>query len=93
MPLDAQGFFVFIRAVQMLLSENKGVIVVGVAGPSGSGKTIFSEKVSAFLQGTGHVSSAVKFPLAKLSSLGSHRHNCLVHGHVQRCQPHYRQQL
>jgi hypothetical protein len=47
-PLAAhhpQGFYVFIRALQLLKSHNDGVVVVGLAGASGSGKTAFSEKV------------------------------------------------
>lgn len=44
-----KGFYVFIRAVQLLVNKNKGVVLVGLAGPSGSGKSVFSEKVSAFI--------------------------------------------
>lgn len=45
-PSPLQGFYVFIRALQLMKSHNEGVIVVGLAGASGSGKTAFSEKVS-----------------------------------------------
>ncbi len=45
-PSFLQGFYVFIRALQLMKSHNEGVIVVGLAGASGSGKTAFSEKVS-----------------------------------------------
>lgn len=46
-----KGFFLFIRAIQMLLQKNEGVVLVGLAGPSGAGKTVFSEKVSSFMPG------------------------------------------
>ncbi|GMH38094.1 hypothetical protein BSKO_05978 [Bryopsis sp. KO-2023] len=51
-----KGFFVFIRAVQLLMSQNEGTIVVGLAGPSGSGKTAFSKKVKSFMQGVAVIS-------------------------------------
>jgi hypothetical protein len=41
----AQGFYVFIRALQLLRAHNQGVVLVGLGGASGSGKTAFSEKV------------------------------------------------
>lgn len=44
-----KGFYVFMRAVQLLTSHAEGTIVVGVAGPSGSGKTAFCDKVIAFM--------------------------------------------
>lgn len=40
-----QGFYVFIRALQLLRSNNQGVVLVGLGGASGSGKTAFSAKV------------------------------------------------
>ncbi|TVU28190.1 hypothetical protein EJB05_19699 [Eragrostis curvula] len=40
-----KGFFVVIRACQLLAQHNEGIIFVGVAGPSGAGKTVFTEKV------------------------------------------------
>lgn len=40
-----KGFYVFIRALQLLKSHNDGCIIVGIAGPSGSGKTAFTEQV------------------------------------------------
>jgi hypothetical protein len=46
-PAQPQGFYVFVRALQLLKSHNDGVVVVGLAGASGSGKTAFSEKVGA----------------------------------------------
>ena len=46
-----QGFYMFVRAVQLLTQRNDGIIVVGLAGPSGSGKTAFSEKVLSFIPG------------------------------------------
>lgn len=49
--LVPQGFYVFIRALQILKSHNEGVVVVGLAGASGSGKTAFSEKVKSFMPG------------------------------------------
>ncbi|GJM86590.1 hypothetical protein PR202_ga02461 [Eleusine coracana subsp. coracana] len=45
-PLSFEkGFFVVIRACQLLAQHNDGIIFVGVAGPSGAGKTVFTEKV------------------------------------------------
>lgn len=46
-----KGIYVFIRAVQLLTTQNKDTVVVGLAGPSGSGKTAFSEKIKNFLPG------------------------------------------
>ncbi|GJP31767.1 hypothetical protein CLOM_g8874 [Closterium sp. NIES-68] len=44
-----KGFFLFIRAVQLLTQNNPGVILVGLAGPSGAGKTAFTCKVAGFM--------------------------------------------
>ncbi|EEF50685.1 uridine cytidine kinase I, putative [Ricinus communis] len=44
-----KGFFVVIRACQLLSQKNDGIILVGVAGPSGAGKTVFTEKVFNFM--------------------------------------------
>ncbi|KAJ1691425.1 hypothetical protein LUZ63_015580 [Rhynchospora breviuscula] len=44
-----KGFFVMIRACQLLGQKNDGIILVGVAGPSGAGKTVFTEKVVNFM--------------------------------------------
>ncbi|KAK9800247.1 hypothetical protein WJX73_005883 [Symbiochloris irregularis] len=46
-----KGFYVFIRAIQLLTSRNTGTIVIGLAGPSGAGKTVFSHKVQSFIPG------------------------------------------
>ena len=56
-PIDEElsfdkGFFLFVRAVQLLLAHNDGVVMIGVAGPSGAGKTIFCKKVMHFLPGS-----------------------------------------
>lgn len=51
-----KGFFLFIRAVQLLTQHMEGVVVVGLAGPSGAGKTVFTEKVSAFMPGIAMIS-------------------------------------
>ena len=56
-PVDEEisfdkGFFLFVRAVQLLLAHNDGVVIIGVAGPSGAGKTIFCKKVMDFLPGS-----------------------------------------
>ncbi|KAG2443404.1 hypothetical protein HXX76_001762 [Chlamydomonas incerta] len=51
-----KGFYVFVRALQMLKANNTGTVVVGVAGPSGSGKTAFSEKVKGLMPGVAVIS-------------------------------------
>ncbi|KAJ6312446.1 hypothetical protein OIU77_014050, partial [Salix suchowensis] len=49
-PLSFEkGFFVVIRACQLLAQKNDGIILVGIAGPSGAGKTIFTEKILSFM--------------------------------------------
>ncbi|GMH05600.1 hypothetical protein Nepgr_007440 [Nepenthes gracilis] len=49
-PLSFEkGFFVVIRACQLLAQKNDGIILVGVAGPSGAGKSVFTEKVLNFM--------------------------------------------
>ncbi|KAK9107113.1 hypothetical protein Syun_023124 [Stephania yunnanensis] len=44
-----KGFFIVIRACQLLAQHNEGIILVGVAGPSGAGKSVFTEKVLNFM--------------------------------------------
>ena len=44
-----KGFFIVIRACQMLVQKNDGIVFVGVAGPSGAGKSMFTEKVLNFM--------------------------------------------
>ncbi|XP_065880003.1 inorganic pyrophosphatase TTM2 [Euphorbia lathyris] len=44
-----KGFFLFIRACQLLAQNNDGMILVALAGPSGAGKTVFTEKVLNFM--------------------------------------------
>ncbi|WCJ22049.1 Phosphoribulokinase / Uridine kinase family [Euphorbia peplus] len=44
-----KGFFIVIRACQLLAQKNDGIVLVGVAGPSGAGKSIFTEKVLNFM--------------------------------------------
>ncbi|KAK7306986.1 hypothetical protein VNO77_39656 [Canavalia gladiata] len=44
-----KGFFIVIRACQLLAQKNDGIILVGVAGPSGAGKTVFTEKILSFM--------------------------------------------
>ncbi|KAJ7562757.1 hypothetical protein O6H91_03G083200 [Diphasiastrum complanatum] len=51
-----KGFFIFVRACQLLTQKMEGVVLVGLAGPSGAGKTVFSEKVSSFLPGAATIS-------------------------------------
>lgn len=49
-PLSFEkGFFVVIRACQLLVQKNEGILLVGVAGPSGAGKTVFTDKVLNFM--------------------------------------------
>ncbi|KAJ7521313.1 hypothetical protein O6H91_19G047600 [Diphasiastrum complanatum] len=51
-----KGFFLFIRACQLLTQHMEDVVLVGLAGPSGAGKTVFSEKVRNFLPGVACIS-------------------------------------
>ncbi|XP_051116866.1 inorganic pyrophosphatase TTM1-like isoform X2 [Andrographis paniculata] len=44
-----KGFFVVVRACQLLAQKNEGMVLVGVAGPSGAGKTVFTEKILNFM--------------------------------------------
>ncbi|KAK1416189.1 hypothetical protein QVD17_31978 [Tagetes erecta] len=44
-----KGFFVVIRACQMLAQKNDGIILIGIAGPSGAGKTAFTDKILSFM--------------------------------------------
>ncbi|KAJ0095603.1 hypothetical protein Patl1_16586 [Pistacia atlantica] len=49
-PLSFEkGFFIVIRACQLLAQKNDGIILIGLAGPSGAGKTVFTEKVLNFM--------------------------------------------
>lgn len=44
-----KGFFVVVRACQLLAQKNDGLVLIGLAGPSGAGKTVFTEKVVNFM--------------------------------------------
>lgn len=44
-----KGFFVVIRACQLLAQKNEGIILVGLAGPSGAGKSSFTDKIMNFM--------------------------------------------
>ncbi|KAK9105386.1 hypothetical protein Scep_022230 [Stephania cephalantha] len=44
-----KGFFIVIRACQLLAQKNDGLILAGIAGPSGAGKTVFTEKMLNFM--------------------------------------------
>ncbi|XP_044490562.1 inorganic pyrophosphatase TTM2-like [Mangifera indica] len=49
-PLSFEkGFFIVIRACQLLAQKNDGIILIGLAGPSGAGKTVFTEKILNFM--------------------------------------------
>ncbi|KAL5759276.1 hypothetical protein ACOSP7_017801 [Xanthoceras sorbifolium] len=49
-PLSFEkGFFIVIRACQLIAQKNEGIILVGLAGPSGAGKTVFTEKILNFM--------------------------------------------
>lgn len=51
-PLSFEkGAFMVVRAIQLLVSRNRDVVLVGLAGPSGSGKTSFSKKLRSFMPG------------------------------------------
>lgn len=51
-----KGFFVVIRACQLLAQHMDGIIVVGLAGPSGAGKTVFTEKMLSFMPSVAAIS-------------------------------------
>jgi uridine kinase len=51
-----KGFFIVIRACQLLAQNNDGMILVGIAGPSGAGKTIFTEKILNFMPSVATIS-------------------------------------
>lgn len=51
-----KGFFIVIRACQLLVQKNDGLIMIGVAGPSGAGKTVFTEKIMNFMPSIGVIS-------------------------------------
>ncbi|KAL0372550.1 UNVERIFIED_CONTAM: Inorganic pyrophosphatase TTM2 [Sesamum calycinum] len=51
-----KGFFVVVRACQLLAQKNDGLILIGVAGPSGAGKTAFTEKILNFMPSIGVIS-------------------------------------
>jgi ABC-type transport system involved in cytochrome bd biosynthesis fused ATPase/permease subunit len=56
-PLSFEkGFFIVIRACQLLAQNNDGMILVGIAGPSGAGKTIFTEKILNFMPSVATIS-------------------------------------
>ncbi|XP_057508164.1 inorganic pyrophosphatase TTM2-like [Actinidia eriantha] len=56
-PLSFEkGFFIVIRACQLLAQKNDGLILVGLAGPSGAGKTVFTEKILNFMPGIAVIS-------------------------------------
>ncbi|XP_076898080.1 inorganic pyrophosphatase TTM2-like [Bidens hawaiensis] len=44
-----KGFFVVIRACQMLAQKNEGIVLIGLAGPSGAGKSAFTDKIVSFM--------------------------------------------
>ncbi|GAV80215.1 PRK domain-containing protein/CYTH domain-containing protein [Cephalotus follicularis] len=49
-PLSFEkGFFIVIRACQLLAQKNDGLVLVGLAGPSGAGKSIFTDKILNFM--------------------------------------------
>ncbi|XP_075489951.1 inorganic pyrophosphatase TTM1-like isoform X1 [Primulina tabacum] len=49
-PLSFEkGFFLTVRACQLLAQKNDGMVLVGLAGPSGAGKTVMTEKILNFM--------------------------------------------
>ncbi|XP_047341980.1 inorganic pyrophosphatase TTM2-like [Impatiens glandulifera] len=44
-----KGFYVVVRACQMLVQKNDGLIFIGLAGPSGAGKSLFAERILDFM--------------------------------------------
>lgn len=70
LPFD-KGFFVFVRALQLLRAHNEGVVVVGLAGASGSGKSAFSERVQQLMPGIAVISmDMVRFVFVFASGWG-----------------------
>lgn len=51
-----KGLFAAIRACQLLVQKNDGLILVGIAGPFGAGKTAFTEKILNFMHGVAVIS-------------------------------------
>eukprot|EP01132_Coremiostelium_polycephalum_P005899 gene5899-7347_t len=47
-----KGFFLSVKAIQLLRKKNSKTIVVGVAGPSGAGKTSIAHKIVSVLPKT-----------------------------------------
>ncbi|XP_051146145.1 inorganic pyrophosphatase TTM2-like [Andrographis paniculata] len=45
----AKGFYIVVRALQLLAEKNVGLVLIGLAGPSGSGKTVLAEKILNFI--------------------------------------------
>lgn len=66
-----QGFYVFIRALQLLRAHNQGVVLVGLGGASGSGKTAFSAKVGVSIRaGAMHNLQLLRSGCGELQLLG-----------------------
>lgn len=47
-----EGFFLAVRAIQVLLTKNQRIVVVGVAGPSGAGKTSLAQRITEVIPGS-----------------------------------------
>jgi len=92
-PLSFEkGFFVVIRACQLLVQHNEGIIFVGVAGPSGAGKTVFTEKVVNFMPDVAVISmdnynDATRIVDGNFDGSPNHHAICILSCYLLICMP------